>query len=60
MTKNSEEDILHANRLAQQAADTAAQLKSGSWESVQGLALTSIALSLAQLAARPRGFPSAD
>jgi hypothetical protein len=39
-----------AKELADQAADVAAKLKPGSWESVQALALTSIAQSLAVMA----------
>ena len=38
-----------AERLADQAAEAAARLKVGTWESVQALALTSIALSLAEI-----------
>ncbi len=40
-----------AQELANQATDVAAKLKPGSWESVQALALASIAHSLASMAA---------
>jgi hypothetical protein len=39
-----------AEELARQAAAAAAKLKVGAWESVQALALISIATSLAELA----------
>jgi hypothetical protein len=39
-----------AQELADQATDVAAKLKPGSWESVQALALVSIAQSLAAMA----------
>jgi hypothetical protein len=39
-----------AQELANQAADVATKLKPGSWESVQALALVSIAQSLASMA----------
>jgi len=42
-----------AQELANQATDVAAKLKPGTWESVQALALVSIAQSLASIAAGP-------
>lgn len=42
----STEDVAAARTFAEQAAATAAKLKPGTWESVQALALTSIAHSL--------------
>ena len=38
--------VAHAAALARQAQEVASKLKPGSWESVQALALTSIALRL--------------
>ena len=49
--------IDQAEELATQATATAAKLKVGTWDSVQALALTSIAISLAELA-RNRGASS--
>ena len=43
-----------AQELADQATATAQKLKPGTWESVQALALASIAQSLAAVAARDR------
>lgn len=60
MSNRNDAQVEQAAQLAAQAAEIASQLKPGSWESVQALALSSIAISLAQLAGRPRGFPSAD
>jgi hypothetical protein len=42
--------ISQAEELAAQAAATAARLKAGAWDSVQALALVSIAMSLAEIA----------
>ena len=45
-----------AQELVDQATDVAGKLKPGTWESVQALALVSIAQSLASIAAdQPRG-----
>jgi hypothetical protein len=41
-----------AQELADQAAQTAAKLKPGTWDAVQALALVSIAQSLATMAGR--------
>jgi hypothetical protein len=49
--------IDQAQELATQAAAAAAKLKVGVWESVQALALVSIAMSLPELA-RDRGASS--
>jgi len=49
--------IDQAEELARQAAAAAAKLKVGVWDSVQALALVSIAMSLAELA-RDRGESS--
>ena len=46
--------IDQAEELAAQAATAAAKLEVGAWDSVQALALVSIAMSLAELA-RDRG-----
>ena len=46
----STHDVTAAKTYAQQAAATAANLKPGTWDAVQALALTSIAHSLAALA----------
>ena len=47
----STHDVTAASTYAEQAAATAAKLKPGTWDAVQALALTSIAHSLAALAA---------
>ena len=49
----STHDVTAAKSYAEQASANAEKLKAGTWEPVQGLALTSIAHSLAELAERP-------
>ncbi|WP_432504586.1 hypothetical protein [Kineococcus arenarius] len=46
----SDQNLAAAKSYAEHAAATAANLKPGTWEAVQALALTSIAHSLAALA----------
>jgi hypothetical protein len=46
MNETSPELLAAATQLAQAAAETASKLKPGTWESVQAMALTSIALRL--------------
>ena len=43
---------MNASELANQAGEVAAKLKPGTWESVQAIALLSIAQSLATIAAQ--------
>lgn len=54
MPASNDEIVRVAARLAQQATDTAAKLKPGTWDAVQALALASIAQSLTALATGSR------
>jgi len=52
---SDEEQLRQAAELADQAVAATARLKVGTWESVQSLALVSIAKSLVVLAGQQRG-----
>lgn len=57
MTSIHDQALLSARQHATQAAEVAAKLKPGTYDSVAALALTSIAHSLSVLASRAAGDP---
>ncbi len=57
---STEDQVSTAAALAQQATELSAGLKAGSWESVQSIALASIATSLAVLARASKEKPFSD